>query len=251
MKNKLLIIIALLFLNGFESPSILLAQVSDSTATINKDSIKVETAKQFADTIYLPSRGNLVFTSVSPVEDPFVSTKFLLGFGIAEIIKTKIPITIGEIDTTIEIEPDVFYTTGGMEFQFAIRDWTAVKVKASGVARLGNNFFSLASEGVSAGTCFDIGWLFRIIENEDLMFSGAITLNTFDLTYIDLIGSKDTTITSVDTLITRQVIKNYQSLTSEADLRFAMKFSNVFGMLAKFSADFGQVYVTENKSSFQ
>ncbi|HEY7752016.1 MAG TPA: hypothetical protein VH917_06960 [Ignavibacteriaceae bacterium] len=226
-------------------------QNSDSTAISNKLSDSTTVVERSSDTTYLPSRGNHVFTSISSVDDPFVSTKFNLAFGIAEIIETEIPVTIGEYNKTLKFKPDLFYSTGGVEFQFAIRDWAAVNIKASGLARLGNNFWSFASEGVSAASNFSIGWLFRIIESEDVMFSGSVGLNTTDLTFIDLFADTDTAITSIDTLVTRQVITDYQSLTTQADLRFAFKFSDVFGVVSKLSGGFGEVYFAENRSQFQ
>ncbi|MCZ7612045.1 MAG: hypothetical protein M5T52_00450 [Ignavibacteriaceae bacterium] len=238
--NKLLLL--LLFLNGV-TPFFLrcLAQESDST----------EVLKQSSDTTYLPSRGNHVFTSISNVDDPFISTKFHLGFGVAEMIETEIPITIGEINKTIKFEPDIFYSTGGVEFQYAIRNWAAVNIKAFGLARLGNNFLSFASEGVSAASSFNIGWLFRIAENEDLMFSASISLNTTDLTFIDIFGGADTTITQIDTIINKQIVTDYQSLTTQTDLRFAVRFSDVFGLVTKLSGGFGEFYAAENQSQFQ
>lgn len=241
MKKIKKLLLVLLTLSGFSPPSFILAQEPDSTISLEQNS----------DTTYLPSRGNHVFTSISSVDDPFVSTKFYLGFGIAEIVETEIPITIGEYSKTIKFEPDIFYSTGGIEFQYAIRNWAAVNIKAYGLARLGNNFLSLASEGVSAASVYSIGWLFRIAENEDLMFSGSIALQTTDLTFIDLLAQTDTTITPIDTLIGRQVVTDYQSLTTQADLRFAVRFSDVFGLLTKLSGGFGEVYAAENRSQFQ
>lgn len=206
---------------------------------------------QYPDTTFLPSRGNHVFTSISSVDDPFVSTKFTLGFGIAEMIETQIPINIGEFNRTIEFEPDIFYSTGGAEFQYAIRNWAAVNIKAYGLARLGNNFLSLASEGVSAASSFNIGWLFRIAENENLMFSASISLNTTDLTFIDILGKADTVYTQIDTIINKQIVTDYQSLTTQTDLRFAVRFSDVFGLVTKLSGGFGEFYAGESGNKFQ
>ncbi|MCK7517809.1 MAG: hypothetical protein MZV64_08920 [Ignavibacteriales bacterium] len=167
------------------------------------------------------------------------------------MVETEIAIAIGEFNKTIKFEPDIFYSTGGVEFQYAIRDWAAVNIKAYGLARLGNNFLSLASEGVSAASNFNLGWLFRIAENEDLMFSASISLNTTDLTFIDILGRTDTTITPIDTIINRQIVTEYQSLTTQTDLRFAFRFSNVFGLVTKLSGGFGEVYAAENQSQFQ
>jgi hypothetical protein len=241
MKKINKILLMLFFFSCIALSSITPAQESDNT----------DIPIQSSDTTYLPSRGNHVFTSISSVDDPFVSTKFYLGFGIAEIVETEIPITIGEYSKTIKFEPDIFYSTGGIEFQYAIRNWAAVNIKASGLARLGNNFLSLASEGVSAASVYSLGWLFRIAENEDLMFSATIALQITDLTFIDLFAQSDTTITPIDTLIGRQVVTDYQSLTTQADLRFAVRFSDVFGLLTKLSGGFGDAYNAEGRGQFQ
>ena len=241
MKNLTKILLSLIILSGITPVMNVLAQTADTTTL----------SEQISDTTYLPSRGKHIFTSISGVDDPFVSTKFLLGVGFAEMLETTIPVTIGGISKTVEFEPDVTYTTGGFEFQYAIRNWAAIQIQGFGMARLGNNFLSLASEGVSAGSIFRIGWLFRIVESEDIMFSGTIALNTADLTFIDILAETDTTITQIDTLINRQVINNYQSLTTKADLRFAARFSDVFGMLAKLEGGFGELYSAESESQFQ
>lgn len=241
MKNLTKIFLIPLILYAIKPSEFVIAQTADTTI-INVQS---------ADTTYLPSRGKHIFTSISFVDDPFVSTKFSLNFGIAEILDTEIPITIGDYNRTIKFEPDIFYSTAGADFQYAVRDWAAVHIKVSGLARMGNNFLSLASEGVSTASTFSLGWLFRIAQNDDLMFSGTITLNTNDLTFIDILSSEDTTITPIDTLINREVITNYQSLTTKTDLRLAVRFSDVFGMLAKLEGGFGEVYAGESKSQFQ
>ena len=241
MKNLTKILLSLFILSGIKPGTDVLAQTSDTTTL----------SAQFSDTTYLPSRGNHVFTSISSVEDPFVSTKFLLNLGMAELLEVEIPITLGELDTTLTFQPEIFYATAGADFQFQIRDWAAVFIKMYGIARMGNNLLSLASEGVSSASTFNIGWLFRIAENENLMFSGTIALTTADLTFMDILADEDTVITSIDTLVNREVFKSYQSLTTTTDLRFAMKFSDVVGLLAKLEGAYGEVYAGESESSFQ
>ena len=241
MKKTYTIFLALFIINGIIPAPFIVAQNPDSTIVLT----------QSTDTTYLPSRGRHIFTSISSVDDPFVSTKFALEVGIAEILDTEIPITIGDFNKTIKFEPDIFYSTLGIEFQYAIRNWAAVNIKAFGFARLGNNFLSLASEGVSAASVLNIGWLFRIVEGKNTMFSGTIGLQTTDLTFIDILSRTDTTITPIDTLIQRQVITEYQSLTTQADLRFAWKFSDVFGLVTKLSGALGEIYAGANRSQFQ
>jgi hypothetical protein len=237
------IIISLLILLGITGNALAFTQAGDSTIILNSNTDTTTGRIPGADTIFLPSRKNHIFTSISSVYDPFISTKFLLGFGVAELIETEIPVSIpGYKDTVIKFQPDIFYATGGAEFQFAVRNWAAVNIKVMGLARMGNNFLSLASEGVSAASLFSIGWLFRIVESQDVMFSGSIALSTADIAIINVLSREDTTITPIDTLVSREVISNHQSLTTQADLRFAARLSDVVGILTRLSGGIGEGY---------
>jgi hypothetical protein len=228
-----------------------IAQDLDSLKVSDQETDSLVGRISGADSIFLPSRGNHIFTTISSVQDPFVSTKFLLGFGVAEIIETEIPITIANVkDTTVIFKPEIIYATGGAEFQYAVRNWAAFNIKVTGLARMGNNFLSLASQGVSAASNFSIGWLFRIAHNEDVMFSGSIVLNTADITVIGLLSPTDTTIINADTSINRQIITNYQSLTTHADLRFAARFSDVVGIVTRLSGGVGEPYLDESEGRF-
>ena len=100
MHKNNIILLLLFSLSGIVPFNLTKAQEFDSTAIL----------VQRSDTTYLPSRGNHVFTSITTVDDPFVSTKFYLGFGIAEIVETEIPISIGDYGKTIIFEPDIFYS---------------------------------------------------------------------------------------------------------------------------------------------
>ena len=81
-----------------------------------------------------------------------------------------------------------------------------------------------------------------------LCFLQAISLNTTDLTFIDILGRADTIITQIDTIINRQIVTDYQSLNTQTDLRFAVRFSDVFGLVTKLSGGFGEVYAAERES---
>ena len=130
--------------------------------------------------------GDHIFTSITGVDDPFINTKFTLSFGTASFIATEVPITIAGINKTINFQPDIFYAQGGVDFQYAVRNWAALRIKAYGFASLGNNALTLASQGVDAATNFGIGWLLKLVEDDNLLLSTAIDLNSSALTFVDL-----------------------------------------------------------------
>jgi hypothetical protein len=208
------------------------------------------TFSQSSDTTYLPSLGNHIFTSITGVDDPFINTKFILSFGTASFVETEIPITIAGINKTINFQPDIFYAQGGVEFQYAVRHWAALRIKAYGFASLGSNVITLASQGVDAATNFGIGWLLKVVEDENLLLSTAIDLTSSSLTFVDLTSRLDS-VSSSDTISNKQLINNYQSLTSNVELRFAYRISKVFGLITKVAAGFGEVYGKNSESKFK
>jgi hypothetical protein len=208
------------------------------------------TFSQNSDTTYLPSLGDHIFTSITGVDDPFINTKFTLAFGTASFIATEIPITIADINKTINFQPDIFYAQGGVDFQYAVRHWAALRIKAYGFASLGNNVITLVSQGVDAATIFGIGWLLKIVEDENLLLSTAIDLNSSALTFVDLNSRLDSA-SSSDTLANEQLINNFQSLTSNVEFRFAYRISRVFGLIAKAAVGLGEVYAKNSESKFK
>jgi hypothetical protein len=217
LKNSLIIILMLLILS---SVTFIQAQSSDSTG--------------------LPSIGKHIFTSIAGVEDPFIKTKFILSIGLANLIETEIPVTVPSINKTIMFKPQLFYTVGGIEYQHAVNDWAAIHIKAGGLARVGNNAVSIATQGISAASFFNIGLLFKLAENDKLSLAGGLDLNTSSLTYIDLAGKFEDIVS--DSSTTKQVINNYSILSGIMHFRFALKFSDVLGLLANASGSFGEIY---------
>jgi len=210
MNNFRTIIAVTLILFGLSSSTIVFAQSSDTTL--------------------LPSRGEHIFTSITDVEDPFISTKFNLNLGIANLFNTEIPVTIPVENKTVNFQPQLFYVVGGIEFQKSINDWATIHLNAGATARIGNDVVSIATQGISAANFFGIGLMFCLAENKNLFLSGSIDLNKSSLTYISLQGKFEDFVS--DTSLNQKVFNQYQILTGQLQLRFAYNFSSVIGIMA-------------------
>lgn len=203
---------------------------------------------QSSDSTRLPSLGKHVFTSISGVEDPFIRTKISLTFGLTTLVDTEIPINIPGKDETVNFKPDLFYTFGGLVYQHAVTDWAAMHIKSGGLARVGSDVVSIATQGVSAASFLTIGLMLKLIENNNLSFAGAVDLNTSSLTYIDLSGKFEDII--ADSTAGVQVINNYQILSGNMQFRFAYKFNEVLGLMAKANGSVGEIYAKESENKF-
>ncbi len=206
------------------------------------------TKAQNSDSTLLPSLGNHIFTSITGVEDPFIKTKFILNIGLANLFNTEIPITIPVIDKTITFEPQLFYAVGGLEFQQAINDWSAIHFRTLGAARIGDNVVSIATQGISAATFFGIGMMFKLTENNDLMLSGGFDLNSTSFTYISLQGKFEDIIS--DSSSNQEVFNQYQILTGNMQFRFAYRFTKTLGLMANASGSYGEIYGINSDNEF-
>lgn len=203
---------------------------------------------QNPDSTLLPSIGNHIFTSITGVDDPFIKTKFILNVGIANLFNTDISLNITQTDKTITFQPQLFYAVGGLEFQQAINDWSAIHLRTIGTARIGDNAVSIATQGISAATFFGIGMMFKLTESKDLFLSGAIDLNNTSFTYISLQGKFEDIIS--DSSSNQEVFNKFQILTGNMQFRFAYKFSNTLGLMANASGSYGEIYAIDSDNEF-
>ncbi len=203
---------------------------------------------QSSDTTLLPSLGKHVFTSITGVEDPFIKTKFILNIGLANLFDTEIPVTIAAINKTIVFQPQLFYAVGGIQYQHAVNDWAAIHIRAGATARIGDNFISIATQGISAASLFGIGMMFKLSENNDLSLAGSIDLNRTSLTYISLQGKLEEIIS--DSSSNQKVFNQYQILSGNLQLRFAYNFSRVVGLMANASGGYGEIYAIGSDNEF-
>jgi hypothetical protein len=214
------IFIIALFLLGIANEAFIQAQNSDSTR--------------------LPSLDNHIFTNITGVEDPFINTKFILNVGLANLFNTEIALNIPETNKTITFQPQLFYAVGGLEYQQAINDWSAIHLRTIGAARIGDNVVSIATQGISAASFFGIGMMFKLAKSKDLMLSGVIDLNNTSFTYISLAGKFEDIIS--DSVSNQQVFNQYQILTGNMQFRFAYRFTKTLGLMASASGSYGEIY---------
>jgi hypothetical protein len=202
---------------------------------------------QEKDSTRLPALGDHVFTTITNVQDPFIKTKFVLNVGIANLFNTEIPVTLTEINKTISFKPKIFFVVGGLEYQQAINNWSALYLTTFGAARVGINLLSIATQGISAASIFKIGMLFNIVENENLSFSASMGLTNSSLTFISLQNQFD----GIETDSSQyQIINSFQVLTGNLQLSFAYKFSSILGLIVSGTGGYGEIYELNSDSEF-
>ena len=153
----------------------LLAQTKDSNIKNDKDTSYFWLYKR------LPILNNFRFIPNHVVTDPFINTFINLnaGSGLALDLKSYVKNLQGEVFDTLS--GDLSYLSGSIEFQYAVNDWLAFSGSFGGSGRMGSNWYTILTSGVSYTTGYSLGGKIRIWENNKMFLAGTIDFSSQDI----------------------------------------------------------------------
>ncbi len=133
-----------------------------------------------------PAVGSHSFTETVDVPSPFVRSfiRNRLGAGMAFDFEIP-PIEIGG-EPISGLQGDLLFAILDFEYQYAIKDWIAIRARVLANGRLGSDTLSLLSEGVTMATGFEFGWLVRLRESEKTAFSLDLNLANRSFTGVNI-----------------------------------------------------------------
>ncbi len=178
------------------------------------------------------------FIETTNIRSPFVRTQFRNTIGVGVSSGISIPaIEIGGVEYNYETG-SLLYSTIGVEYQNAVKDWLAVSIQFRIVGRLGTETTSLLTQGVTVANGFDFGWLLKIWERDDMMLSGAIRVNKTSYTAVDLVGFIKGIIEDVPES-ENSLVHTVPLLVGTTGLRYAWAINQVVGLTAAGGVGFG------------
>lgn len=180
--------------------------------------------------------GDHSFTETVDVPSPFVRSfiRNRLGAGMAYDLEIP-PIEIG--GTPISgLKGDLLFAILDFEYQYAIKDWIAIRARVLGTGRLGTDTLSLLSEGVTMATGFEFGWLVRLRESKKTALSLDLSLADRSFTGVNISQFADDIIAGVPASLVRKT----PSARVGGGLRFAWAASPLIGVSARGSTGYGE-----------
>jgi hypothetical protein len=135
------------------------------------------------------------------------------------------------------------------EYHQTVKDWLGVWGRFLILGRLGNGTQALVSQGITAASGFDLGWLFRLHQTKSSQLSGSLSLTNTSTTVANLLDFINGIIDG-DLSPNNQLVRNIPALRGNSELRYAWAMNDFFGtyMLAQLS--FGQSAVQRNEGKF-
>ena len=176
----------------------------------------------------IPVLGEHKFMPNSIVKDPFIKTYIRNSVGIGQALDLDIPIVeIGE-NQVLGLRGDLMFASLDFEYQHSVKDWLAVWGRFNILARIGNDTQALLSQGITAVTGFEFGWVFKLMKKDNTMLSLSFNIENGSATIINLLEYINKIIDD-DYSYNNSLVNNVQSLRGGSGLRFAWSVSKLFG----------------------
>jgi len=197
----------------------------------------------------IPVLGEHKFMPNSIVKDPFIKTYIRNSVGIGQALDLDIPIVeIGE-NQVLGLRGDLVFASLDFEYQHAVKDWLAVWGRFNILARIGNDTQAILSQGITAATGFEFGWLFKLMRKDNTMLSLSLSLENGSATIINLLEYINGIIDD-DYSFNNSLVNNVQSVRGGSGLRFAWAVSKLFGFYATGELLYGQSAEVRGESQF-
>lgn len=188
----------------------------------------------------VPSIGKLKFFTALNLPGPFIDTHLQNSLGYGRSAKVKIPVLEINGEPLYAITGSSLYTNLVFEYQYRVQEWLGVWGRIGVLARLGTGAGSILSQGITAGTTFELGWLFKLHRGERHLLSTSFSLNNSSSTFIDIFSFVKTAIDSGGITPDNKIVKDSPTIISNADLRYALALNNFIGLTAIVKLSYGE-----------
>jgi hypothetical protein len=187
----------------------------------------------------IPVLGEHKFMPNSIVRDPFIKTYVRNAVGMGQALDLDIPLLEIGGNEVIGLRGDLMFASLEFEYHHAVKEWLAVWGRFGVIARVGNDTQALLSQGFTAVTGFEFGWLFKLMKKDNTMLSLSLSIENGSATIINLLEYINRIIEG-DYTYNNSLVNNVRSLRGGTGLRFAWAASKLFGLYATGELLYGQ-----------
>jgi len=179
------------------------------------------------------------FTSTSIILSPFIRTQFGNSLGIGSSSGLELPpVVIGGDEYRFETG-DLLFATLDVEYQHAVKEWLGVTAGFQLVGRLGTETRSLLSQGVTVASGFQLGWLMRVWQSDDMILSSSIGVLNTSYTVVDLVGFIQGVVDDVPASQNELVFSGPLTI-GQTGLHYAWAASQLIGVTATANIGYGE-----------
>jgi len=194
----------------------------------------------------VPYLGNHRFVTNNYVAHPFLKTSVRNTLGIGQALGVDIPIVVIDGEELLALRGDILFLNLDFEYQHRVKDWLAVWGRFLVLGRLGTGTEALISQGITAVSGFDLGWLFKLHQTRNTQLSGSLGLSNTNSIIVNLLDFINGIIEG-NYPPNNKLVKNVPSLRANSGLRYAWAYNEFFGTYLLGELNFGQSSVERNQ----
>lgn len=174
----------------------------------------------------IPSLGGHRFIPNSKIASPFTNTHIGIRLGIASTdVFDNISLEI-DGEEIIGLKGSLLFADLNFEYQQQIKNWIAVYFTFGVTARVGTELQSMLTQGINTVGSFKMGWVFKLIETEKLLFSGSLQINNYTTNFINV---KKFLQDAINNQPEPSISENIPILNGNGGLRFAYGINSLMG----------------------
>ena len=191
------------------------------------------------DELKVPLLGNHQFVTNNYVADPFLKTAVRNTLGMGQALNVDIPVVVIDGEELLALRGDILFLNLDFEYQHRVKDWLGVWGRFLVLGRLGSGTEALISQGITAISGFDLGWLFKLHQTRNTQLSGSLSLTNSSSTIVNLLNFINGIIEG-DFSFNNKLVRNIPSLRVNSGLRYAWAVNDLFGTYLLGELNYGQ-----------
>ncbi len=221
-KKLLLILFAMLFV-----------VTSTIAQTSNAQDVK-------SDQIKLPVLDGHRFVVNPYTNSPFIKTYFRNSLGGGVAMDLQVPILIVDGEPLVGLRGDLTFLSIEFDYQYAVNDWLAVFGEVGIFSRFGTEAQALIAQGLNATYGFELGWMFKLLESENVMLSATANLWNKSGTVLNLYDFVQDIIDNGELRPENQLIYSKDYIQGGGGLRVAWAPNELIGVNGLSEFSFGE-----------
>jgi hypothetical protein len=174
-------------------------------------------------------------------ETPFPQThvRNLTGGGKFTGVEFVPEVDLGNGRVIAPVRGDLLFAELEFEYMHRVQPWLSVWARFGGVARVGTSTGSLLAQGVTAVFGYDLGWLFRLYQNDSFVLSGIAAVSRDGVTDVNLLRWVRGVVADTD----EPLVDAGPRLRTRSGLRAGWGINESWGMQFKSELGYGEATV--------
>lgn len=189
----------------------------------------------------IPSLGEHTFVPNSLVRSPLIRSYFRSTTGVGGTSRLVVPaVSLPDGTVLFDLATELTLATLAFEFEYAMKPWVAVWGNFEVLGRLGTSTEALISEGITGAASFELGWQFKLWQDERNALSLELASQRRNGAFINVLDWLERILEDGGFQPGNSLVRSRDSMRGLAGLDYAHAFSPLLGVTADAALGYGE-----------